>query len=124
VRKLNSGGLLFSPSDLTTYMASPFASWMEHAALIDTALKDKKDNPDALLQSLQTKGYKHEAEFYESLKSDGISQTFIDIEQECVGNPNDGTLKKERTLEAMIEGIGPICFVNTVTRLNTTNPQK
>ena len=108
VRKLNSGDLLFSPSDLTTYMASPFASWMEHAALIDTALKDKKDNPDALLQSMQTKGYKHEAEFYESLKSDGISQTDIDIEQECVENPMDANLKKERTLKAMKEGIDVI----------------
>lgn len=105
MRKFNSGEWLFSPSDLTTYMASPFASWMEHAAVVKPELKQKKDKPDALLQSLQTKGYQHEADFYESLKSAGTSQTFIDIEEECADNPIDATLKKERTLEAMIDGI-------------------
>lgn len=26
---LESGNLVYSPSDITTFMASPFASWME-----------------------------------------------------------------------------------------------
>jgi uncharacterized protein len=29
-----NGTLIFSPSDLTLYMDSPFASWMEHYAIL------------------------------------------------------------------------------------------
>ncbi len=57
------GTLQFSPSDLTTYMASPFASWMNRYVIENlAALKSgeiQKDAADALMGSLQQRGYAH-----------------------------------------------------------------
>lgn len=62
--------LVFSPSDLITYMSSPFASWMDHYHL---------DNPGRLAPDVNTdekkivvaKGYEHEARILQELR-DGL----------------------------------------------------
>ena len=59
--------IIYSPSDLTLYMDSPFASWMEHSVLINPELLSSADAPDELMSLLQKKGALHEDEV---LKSD------------------------------------------------------
>jgi predicted RecB family nuclease len=52
--------LLFSPTDLTQYMDSPFASWMEHLALINPQLVSLADEQDEMMGILQKRGEAHE----------------------------------------------------------------
>lgn len=64
------GELQYSPSDLITFMQSPFASYMDREFLDDPSLRDLMDEEDAVLKSLQEKGYKHEDEFLEELTAE------------------------------------------------------
>jgi hypothetical protein len=48
-----SGQIIYSPSDLTLYMESPFASLMEHLACIEPCTLDMVDKEDSLLSVLQ-----------------------------------------------------------------------
>lgn len=102
MKKINTANYLYSPSDLTTFMKSPFASWMEHAAKEDLTLKDFKDQGDALNQSLQQKGYEHEERFYQSLIADA-TKTHINIANLVGANNPQPSL--EATIEAMVNGI-------------------
>tara|TARA_R110000868_G_scaffold405577_1_gene685086 strand:- start:3668 stop:7075 length:3408 start_codon:yes stop_codon:yes gene_type:complete len=63
--------LLFSPSDLITFMESPFASHMERWCLVEKQIKSLMDEADPLLKSLQSRGYAHEDEFLDSLVAGG-----------------------------------------------------
>ena len=54
--------IIYSPSDLTLYMDSPFASWMEHSVLSNPELLSSADAPDELMTLLQKKGALHEDE--------------------------------------------------------------
>ncbi|CEG60024.1 putative helicase [Legionella micdadei] len=48
--------IIYSPSDLTLYLESPFASWMEHFALREPKILEFADEVDELLSVLQHKG--------------------------------------------------------------------
>ncbi|GGI82677.1 hypothetical protein [Legionella impletisoli] len=48
--------IIYSPSDLTLYLESPFASWMEHAALHRPKMLELANEADELLSVLQHKG--------------------------------------------------------------------
>lgn len=63
--------ILFAPSDLITFMESPFASHMERWCLVDVSVKAHRDDQDPLLKSLQSKGYAHEDKFLQSLREEG-----------------------------------------------------
>ncbi len=52
--------MIFSPSDLTQYMDSPFASWMEHLAGTNPELLPVPDEDDAMMALLQKQGNVHE----------------------------------------------------------------
>ena len=67
----SSGQLIFSPSDLITFMESEYASSMERLKLKDPSLIDLIDEEDLVLTNLQKKGYAHETKFTEQLKSLG-----------------------------------------------------
>ena len=67
------GQILYSPSDLITFMGSPFGSWMDRKALDDPSLKEKMDPEDGLMKTLQGRGYAHEAAYLQKLKADGSS---------------------------------------------------
>ena len=54
--------IIYSPSDLTLYSDSPFASWMEYSVLINPELLSSTDAPDELMSLLQKKGALHENE--------------------------------------------------------------
>ena len=64
----SSGQLIFSPSDLITFMESEYASSMERLKLKDPSLIDLMDEEDLVLTNLQKKGYAHETKFTEQLK--------------------------------------------------------
>ena len=87
---------LFSPSDLITFMDSPFASAMDRSKILNPALDNQIDPEDALFKSLQNKGDKHEQQFINRLKLEG---------HDILDN-NQCSAKKtlETTLIAMQEG--------------------
>ena len=60
--------IIYSPSDLTRFMQSPFASWMERKKLEDPSVNQFKDELDPILQLLQKKGFEHEDKFSSQLK--------------------------------------------------------
>ncbi|WP_044411185.1 TM0106 family RecB-like putative nuclease [Thiomicrospira microaerophila] len=104
MRKLPTGDYLYSPSDLTSFMQSPFASWMERAAKEQPDLLAQKDKPDALMTSLQSKGYTHEARFYEQIQLANPSWRVIDISEEITENTPDNQQAITLTIEAMQQG--------------------
>lgn len=63
---IESDQIIYSPSDLTLYMDSPFASWMEHRALTNPELLPPADEADELMTLLQNKGVLHEKEVLNS----------------------------------------------------------
>ena len=67
----NDKTLTFSPSDLTTFMESEYASAMERLKLHDPSVKMLMDAEDVVLKSLQDKGYAHEESFTEELIASG-----------------------------------------------------
>ncbi|MEK9685492.1 MAG: TM0106 family RecB-like putative nuclease [Rhodospirillaceae bacterium] len=88
--------LFFSPSDLITFMESPFASYMDHALLLDPGLRSLIDQEDPILQTLQTKGYQHEDDFLKQLQKDGKQPVIIEN--------RDIDIAKDLTLKAMKAG--------------------
>ena len=89
--------MYYSPSDLTTYMESPFASWIDRLAQEHPELTPEKDLSDEFMGLLQQKGYEHE----DKLETRFIAEdkTLVKIE----GSSN--TEKHIKTLEAMKEGV-------------------
>ena len=65
--------IIYSPSDLTLYIDSPFASWMEHSMLLNPELLSSADAPDGLMTLLQTKGNLHENEVLKSFLEANLS---------------------------------------------------
>ncbi len=53
---LSNGQLVYSPSDLTGYMSSHFATWMDRLSLEQPHISQQKDKPDPLMQALAKKG--------------------------------------------------------------------
>lgn len=88
------GELLFSPSDLTLFMNSPFASWMEHLAAVAPDRLPERDSGDDMMAMLQDKGGEHERAVLEEFLAQGLN--VVDI---------SSSLDKETaTIEAMRQG--------------------
>jgi predicted RecB family nuclease len=66
------GALKLSPSDLTQFMRSPFASYMDRKAAEFPEIKALRNDDDAMMKSLQKKGYTHEDNIVEELKQEGL----------------------------------------------------
>lgn len=88
--------LVFSPSDLITFMESPYASWMERKKLEDPSISELMDGTNALLTTLQEMGYAHDDAYTESLRNEGAD--VLEIER---ANPDR---MAGLTLEAMQAG--------------------
>lgn len=69
--QIKDGQLLFSPSDLITFMGSRFASVMDRKRLFDQSLSEQIDPPDPMLERLRKLGYEHEDAFLEELRKEG-----------------------------------------------------
>ncbi|MET4694485.1 TM0106 family RecB-like putative nuclease [Endozoicomonas lisbonensis] len=65
--------LSLSPSDLTRYVESPFASWMDRLALERPGSVPQQDPEDPLMMVLQREGYALEASVEEQFMRDGRS---------------------------------------------------
>lgn len=98
--KLTDQGILFSPSDLITFMESPFASAMNRKRLHDPLLVEQMDKEDPLLVHLCKKGFAHEDSFVRELAASGA-----DI---CAIEDDRPHLMREQTVQAMKAGRGVI----------------
>ena len=76
-----NNSIIFSPSDLITFMDSDFASFMERYRLEDSSQTSLMDQKDALLQNLQKKGFEHEDVFLASLVKEGKNVSVIENAQ-------------------------------------------
>ena len=92
--KFQKNNLIFSPSDLINFLESPYASWMDHFALIEPTITEKIDSDDAMMQLLQKKGYCNEEEILERLSKQELS--IVDI-----GKAEN---KTQATIDAMHSG--------------------
>lgn len=72
-----SNQMIFSSSDLTQYMDSPFASWMEHLANTNPELLPTPDKDDAMMSLLQKQGNVHERATLDSFRNTGL--TVVDL---------------------------------------------
>ena len=98
--QLKQNSPFFSPSDLITFMESPFASYMDRRLLGDKSVLSLIDPEDEMLKALQQKGYDHEAAFLEKLRSEGKEVVFIE-------RASPGLMRK-RTRKAMKSGVDVI----------------
>lgn len=92
-----NGVYQFSPSDLTQFLNSPFAAWVDRFALECPDLAPEKDPADPLLKTLQKKGFLHEDRLETSFVEQGLSLVNI------AGDSREE--KTSKTLEAMSDGI-------------------
>lgn len=93
--------LTYSPSDLITFMTSPFASWMNRFKLECPEYEIQQDPEDPLMKLLQGKGYQHEEDFILKLRDEGLQ--VLEIEEKG----KQAQLKA--TLNAMKDGVEVIC---------------
>ncbi len=91
---LEASQLIFSPSDLIQFMDSPFASWMEHLALLHPERTPVPDEHDALGDVLQELGNQHEQDVLASFLAQGLS----------VANIQHAANPFQETLDAMRQG--------------------
>jgi uncharacterized protein len=94
---LSNGQLVYSPSDLTGYMSSHFATWMDRLSLEQPHISQQKDKPDPLMQALAKKGLALEDVQEEKFIQQG--KTLIKI------TGNSDTDKFLKTKESMQSGI-------------------
>jgi len=92
--------IFFSPSDLITFLESPFATHMERCLLGDKTKSVLLDTPDELLVNLRKKGFEHENEFLSSLILEGKKVTKIENE--------NNALMLSKTIMSMKNGIDVI----------------
>ena len=98
--QLKHGKYFFSPSDLTCFMDSPFASWMDRFSIESPSILPKKDADDSLMGVLQAKGFAHENKQESSFRDQELSVLKV-----------EGTTSKEQrelTLSAMQNGVDVI----------------
>ncbi|KTD10633.1 putative RNA helicase [Legionella gratiana] len=95
---LESNQIVFSPSDLTLFMESPFASWMEHLAMTHPHLVPTPDECDELLSVLHEMGNQHESEVFAAFEARGLT----------IANLYKRTDSYQATMDAMKNGIDVI----------------
>jgi len=100
-----NGTLSFSASDLTVYLDSPFASWMDRYALESPSIDIEPDEIDSMVQLLFDKGYKHEEQVETELRQEADSYIRIDGADEAE--------KIANTRSAMASGV--VCASSKVT---------
>jgi hypothetical protein len=92
--KLQNNTVTYSPSDLITFVKSPFASWMDRQYLED--LKSlTPDEDDPMLTVLARRGNEHEHQYLASLRTQDL-----DV---CEINSSDENAQA-KTLEAIDQG--------------------
>jgi predicted RecB family nuclease len=88
--------LVFSPTDLTTFVDSPFASWMARFELEDRPAAVARDAPDGLMDLLGKRGIEHELAKLEEFRSEG--RTILEISS--AGSAQDRLAATEAALRS------------------------
>jgi len=96
----SQGKYNFSPSDLTLYVASPFASWMNRYVLDNPENVPDKDPEDEFMGVLQNKGYEHE----DLLEAQFVEQGLTVLKVEG----RDYKEQHDKTISAMRDGVAVI----------------
>jgi predicted RecB family nuclease len=96
-----NGELIFSPSDLTRFNESLFASWMERFDLEQTGTFTRDSATDEILL-FQDAGFEHERRFIEKLKADG--RDVVEINSNAPDHQ-----KREATLQSIRDNREIIC---------------
>ncbi|MFK7732902.1 MAG: TM0106 family RecB-like putative nuclease [Pseudomonadales bacterium] len=91
-----NNSLWFSPTDLTRYMESPFASWMDRGAWHKPELRSLGDPADSLMHVLKDRGFAHEQLLLEDFYAQGLSVIEIDAP--------DIAVRHQQTLDALRSG--------------------
>lgn len=94
--------LIFSPSDLTTYMASPYASWMDRFLLESPQQAPEPDPKDALSEALARKGLRHEAAQLLMFQQQG--KRVVQVPGANVKDPSSLQRARQLTQQAMADG--------------------
>lgn len=91
--------LIFSPTDLTNFMESPFISWMDRFALENPGfLEGIEFHKDSMLELLAAKGISHEDEFLDELQKE------YGKENVKVLSSKDREVARRETIQAMSDG--------------------
>ena len=98
---IESNNIQFSPSDLTVYMDSPFASWMDHLALTNPKLAPTPDEDDDLISTLQKKGFEHELATLASFEDNGSIITDLSKSSDVI---NDTILAMKSGVDIIYQG--------------------
>ncbi|WP_198266735.1 TM0106 family RecB-like putative nuclease, partial [sulfur-oxidizing endosymbiont of Gigantopelta aegis] len=88
---ITNNAMIFSPSDLTVFLNSPFASWMDRANIEDSNFSITPDESDPFMALLANKGYEHETQYLNKLKKDK-NLSVIDIREQDESDPVSATL--------------------------------
>ena len=79
---LDNNSIIYSPSDLTQFLASPFCSWMNHLSLIKPEVQLQKNSQNLMAELLIDKGNLHEKKFLQIFKSKGLSITDVSLSKD------------------------------------------
>lgn len=94
--------IIYSPSDLTVYMSSQFASWMNRWTLEYPEAEPEADEEDALSTMLAEKGLTHENALLKKFRQQGLQ--VVDIAQNTLGANKNIAEKLQATQDAMQQG--------------------
>ncbi len=91
--------LVYSPSDLTVFLDSSFASWMERLSKQCPQQAPAHDDEDELNKLLQQRGYQHEDNLLAEFRAKGLD--VVEIPEELDGQKLSFAWRHQLTLEAM-----------------------
>lgn len=100
--KIDNSEITFSPTDLTNFVKSPFASWLDRLNVEYPDKAPKKDAEDEYLKLLAKEGIKHENEFLLSLQKKYNNVVIIPEENE--GKRLSDAVRFKNTVDAMKSG--------------------
>lgn len=72
--------LIHAPTDLSRWSASPYASWMSRFSIEQPENAPEKDQPDAMLARLATRGLDHEDALEKQFRTEGKNVVNVDAE--------------------------------------------
>ncbi len=96
--KKNSGQLLYSPSDLLRYLASPFASWMDRYHL---------ENPGAVTPDVPTEDQKLIAQTGDQHEREVLGEFKVDFPSMIEISKNNFAVARTQTVSAIIGSMLP-----------------
>ena len=89
--RLYNGRLLYSATDLVTFLGCSHATMLDRRTLTETLEKSDDDEMNVLLQRL---GHKHEQAYLQQLQAAGLS--VVTIERESLEKRNEATVDAMR----------------------------